>query len=88
MGYIFLPSCLNATIGITSYYCIILKIVILHDGRKTIQNVFFPISLKKEQNLVSLKTKKNRWIVSFLKKQRVFLNPGLNSCLAQSTVEL
>jgi len=32
--------------------------VILHDGRKTIQNVFFPISLKKEQNLVSLKTKK------------------------------
>ena len=29
--------------------------VILHDGIKTIQNGFFLFSLKKEQNLVSLK---------------------------------
>jgi len=65
MGYIALPSILNAIIGITSY-CVILKIVILHDGIKTIQNGVFLFSLKKEQNLVSFqKTKKNTF---FLKK--------------------
>ena len=53
MGYIGLPSILNAIIGITSYYSVILKIVILHDGIKTIQNGVFLFSLKKEQNLVS-----------------------------------
>jgi len=30
MGYISLSSDLNAIIGITSYYCVILKMVILH----------------------------------------------------------
>jgi len=53
MGYIALPSILSAIIDITSYYCVILKIVILHDGIKTLQDVFFLFSLKKEQNLVS-----------------------------------
>jgi len=73
MGYISLSSILNAIIGITSYYCVILKIVILHDGIKAIQNGDFLISLKKEQNLVSLKPKKtffsknNRWAVFILK---------------------
>jgi len=38
MGYISLPSDLNAIIGITSYHCVILKMVILHDAIKTIQN--------------------------------------------------
>jgi len=52
MGYIFLSSILNAIIGIANYYCVILKIVILHDGIKTIQNVFFLFFIK-EQNLVS-----------------------------------
>jgi len=51
-GYISLPLILNAIIGITSYYCIIMKTVILHDGIKTIQNWVFLFSLKKEQNLV------------------------------------
>ena len=46
-GYISLPSILNAIITITSYYCVILKIVILHDGIKTIQNEVFLFSLKK-----------------------------------------
>jgi len=32
---------LNAIIGITSYYCVILKMVILHDAIKTIQNGVF-----------------------------------------------
>ena len=32
VGYIFLSSILNSTIGITSYYCVILKMVILHDA--------------------------------------------------------
>jgi len=31
-GYISLTSILNAIIGITSYYCVILKMVILHDA--------------------------------------------------------
>jgi len=53
MGYISLPSILNAIVGITSYYCVILKIMIYHDGIKTIQDGVFLFSLKKEQNLVS-----------------------------------
>jgi len=51
----FFTSNLKAIVGITSHYCVILKMVILHDAIKTIQNgafVFFekvqkPISLKK-----------------------------------------
>ena len=62
MGYISLPSNLNGIIGITSYYCVILKIMIFNDAIKTIKNKVFPFSLKKEQNLVSF----------FLKKKRVF----------------
>jgi len=40
MGYISLPSNLNARISINSYYCVILKTVILHETIKTIQNKF------------------------------------------------
>ena len=53
MGYIPLPSNLNGIIGITSYYCVILKIMIVHDAIKTMKNKVFPFSLKKEPNLVS-----------------------------------
>jgi len=57
-GYISLPLNLNDTIGITSYYCVILKIMILHDAVKTINNMVFPFSLKKKkQNLASFKKK-------------------------------
>jgi len=59
MGYISVPSILDAIIGITSYYCVILKIVILHDGIKTIQNGVILFSVKKEQNLALKKNKKN-----------------------------
>ena len=59
------PSNLNGIIGLTSYYCVILKIMILHDAIITIKNKVFPFSLK-EQNLVYLKKKKKTW---------VFLNP-------------
>jgi len=38
MGYIPLPSNLNGIIGIASYYCVILKIMILHDAIETIKN--------------------------------------------------
>jgi len=58
MGFISLSSNLNAIIGITSCYCVILKIVTLHDAIKTIQNgvlVFF----KKEQKSVFFQ-KKNK----------------------------
>jgi len=54
MGYSSLPLNLNGIIGITSYYCVILKTVILHDAiKQTIKNKVFPFSSKKEQNLVS-----------------------------------
>jgi len=68
MGYISIPSILNAIIGITSYYCVILKILILDDAIKAIQNAVFPFSLKKGQNLVSfIKTKKR-----FIKTKKRF----------------
>jgi len=57
MGYISLSSILNAIIGITSYYCVILKMVILHDAIKTIQNGDFVFFLKKEQKPVIKKYK-------------------------------
>jgi len=51
MGYISLPSNLNAIIGITSYYCVNLKMVILHDAIKTMENEVFPFFIKKEKKL-------------------------------------
>jgi len=80
-GYIYLPSILNAIIGITSCYCVILKKVILHDAIKTIQNVFLCFFLKKrtktcfclkKQKNVLKKNKNNRCIVVFLKKNGFF----------------
>ena len=70
MEYISLPSDLNATIGITSYYCVILKMVILHDAIKTIQNGVFVFFFKN--------SKKNR-----IKKQAgcFFLKNGFFSTL-------
>ena len=54
MEYISFPSNLNAIIDIKSYYCVILKMVILHDAIKIIQNrVFVFFFLKKEQKPVS-----------------------------------
>jgi len=63
--YISLPSNLNAIIGITSYYCVILKMVILHDVTKTIQNGVF--AFFKNKNLFFLK--KNT-TPGFAKKRR------------------
>jgi len=61
MGYISLPSNLNAIISKASYYYLILKMVILHDAIKTIQNRVFVFFLKKEQKPVSFqKTQKKR----------------------------
>jgi len=67
MGYISLPSILNAIAGTTSYYCIILEIVILHDGIKTIQDGVFLFSLKKNKIWFLFKKPKNI---------QDFLNPG------------
>jgi len=76
MGYISLPSNLNGIIGITSYYCVILEIMILHDAIKTIKNKVFPFSLKKEQNCFfkknNKKTLKKTGGLGFLKKPRFF----------------
>jgi len=67
MGYISLPSNLNAIIG-TSCYWVTLKTVILHDAIKTIQNGFFAFFY--EQTPVSFKKNKNIRIF----KKRVFFN--------------
>jgi len=80
MGYISLHSNLNAIIGITSYYYVILQVVVLHDAIKTIQNGVFvlfqkkqkPVSFKKNKKRIK-KTQKNRRVGYF--KKRVFLNP-------------
>ena len=45
MDNISLPSILNAIIGVTSYYYVILQVVMLHDAMKTIQNGFLCIFL-------------------------------------------
>jgi len=66
MVRISLLSILNAIIGTTSYYCVILKIAILHDAIKTIQNGVFPFSLKLEQNLVSFQKKQKNGFFSTL----------------------
>jgi len=68
-GYISLPLNLNDTIGITSYYCVILKIMILHDAVKTINNMVFPFSLKKKNKILHL-LKKNKKTQVFLKKKK------------------
>ena len=78
MGHISLPSNLNGIIlGITSYYCVILKIMILHDAIKTIKNKVFLFSLKirtkscfflkkiKKTRVVKKKQKNNRWVGFF-----------------------
>ena len=69
MGYIALPSILNA---LTSYYCLNLKIVILYDGTKTIQNGVFPFCLKKNKILFIWKKQEDCF---FFEKQTVFLKP-------------
>jgi len=58
MGYISLPSNLISIIGIKSYYCVNLKMVILHDAIKTMENGIFAFFIKKEKKLYFQKTKK------------------------------
>ena len=53
MAYISLPSNLNAVVGITSYYCVILKMVILHDSTRTIQNEIFVGFFQRTKTFVS-----------------------------------
>jgi len=79
MGYISLPSILNAIIGITSYQCVVLKMVILHDAIKTIQNEFF---LKKNnENLFLLKNKQKTFCLKKKPKETgglFFFKPGFS----------
>ena len=72
--YISLPSNLNAIIGITSYYCVILKMVILHVAIKTIHNGVLCFFIKRTKTCFfskiktkkfGLKKQKNRWVVFF-----------------------
>jgi len=50
---------LNAIIDITSYYCVILKMVILHDAIKTIQIGDFVLFLKNKNPLFFSKKQKH-----------------------------
>jgi len=68
MEYISLPSNLNSIIGTTSYYCVILKIMIFHDPIKTIKNKVFPFSKKKITKLCFFFKKTEKPV--FLKKQK------------------
>ena len=74
MGYISLPSNLNAIIRIKSYYCVILKMVILHDAIKTIQNSVLCFFIKRTKACFVSKKPKKR-----IKKQKTcelfFFNP-------------
>ena len=87
--YISLSLNFIAIIGrpITSYYCVILKMVILRDVIKTIQNgvcVIFkeqkPVFLQKKEN-TGFKKKRKKQVGWGLKKTRVFLKPGYLSIL-------
>jgi len=76
MGYISLPSDLNAIIiGITSY-CVILKMVILHDAIKQLKIGFLCFfSKKKNKNLFLSKKidyKKQKKHVNCFSKTRFF----------------
>jgi len=77
MGHICLPSNLNGIIATTSYYCVILKIMIMHDAIKTIKNTVFLFSLKKEQNLVSFWKTQNK-IFFWNPKKRFFFKKQKN----------
>jgi len=82
MGYIPLPLNLNGIIGRTSYYCVILQIMILHDAIKTIKNKIFPFSLKNNKILFLFKKPKKTGGLFFLKK------PGFFSTLISAHVTL
>ena len=80
MGCISLPSNSNGILGITSYYCVILKMVLLHDARKQFRMGFpcccflrIKTCFKKKTKNVYKKTKITGRL-GFSKK-RVFLNP-------------
>ena len=68
MGYISLPSIFNSITGITSYYCVVLNMVILYDAIKTIQNGVFAFVLKKEQKPVLFFEKNKKKTDCFAKK--------------------
>jgi len=80
MGYMSLPSDFNAIVGISNYYCVILKMVVLHDAIKTIQNGIFVFFFLKNKNLFPFKkiqknsvTKKQ--VGRVFNKSVFFLNP-------------
>ena len=74
MAYTFLPSDLNAITVIKSYYCVILKMVILHDAIKTIQNSVFVFFPKKKKSLFFFKKSENP--DKKTKHVNCFFNPG------------
>jgi len=81
MGYISLPSHLNAIIGIKSYHCAILKMVILHDAINTIQNRVFVIFIKKNKNLLLLKKNKKKRLKNNKKTCELFFKTRFFSTL-------
>ena len=80
MGYISLPSHLNAIIGIKSYHCVILKMVTVHDAINTIQNRVFVIFIKKRTKTCFF-SKNNKKTCELFFKTRFFFNPDYLSIL-------
>jgi len=66
--YIVAPA-INELIDITSYYCMIPKMVILHDAIKTIQNRVFVFFVKRTNSSVFIKRTKNSFFQKKTKKQ-------------------
>jgi len=77
MGCISLHSNLNAIIGVTIYYCVILKMVILHDAIKT----GFCVFLEKNKNLFLFKNTKKIELKKAQKQVGCFEKNGFFSTL-------
>ena len=73
MEYISLPTNLYVIIGIASYYCVIPKMVILHDAIKTIRMGFLCVFIKNKKLFLFKKTNKFG-----LKQQEFFFKTGFS----------
>jgi len=72
MGYISLPSNLNAIISIKRYYRVILKTVILHEAIKTIQNRFLRFFFEKKNKILFFRKKQIKKTCELFFQTRVF----------------
>jgi len=72
---------MNAIIGITSYYCVNLKMVTLHDAIKTIQNMFLCFFSKKRtktclfsKKIIKMDEKKTKKRINYFSSKPVLFS--------------